>query len=132
MSQNHRLEVVETQKPQNDPNDSHPPQNDGSQTNESTSESSSGSGSDSDSDSDSQLIILKPVFIKSSRTVKNPRNQFDKKLKFDNVGSAVESSPQIVDDTDDLDPEAEYAAWKDRELQRYMRYKQHLQEKDAK
>jgi hypothetical protein len=74
---------------------------------------------------------MKPVFIKSSRKGKNPRNQIDKNLKFDNVGSAVESTPQIVDDTDDVDPEAEYAAWKERELQRFKRYKQHLQEKHA-
>lgn len=120
---------------------------------ESESESESGSGSesesesDSDSDSGSDRPMVKPVFLSKSKRQpgQSPQEDTDRLKRI--TLSKAEHSLQVdekevkedqfdgIQDTDDVDPEAEYLEWMQREYQRYQRDRLTLKleedEKDA-
>lgn len=95
----------------------------------------SGTGSSSDSsstssDSESASILRKPVFVKKSKKL---ALNLDPQTKPGNVLAKAEFQQNLelkeakqedfdgVTDTDDLDPEAEFEAWKERERLRKVR-----------
>lgn len=96
--------------------------------------SDSGSGSSSDSDSPP---LPKPVFV--NRAKRNQANEISNSeeisaktsiiSKLQNYEPAKEQEPDEVeiDDTDDVDPEGEFDAWRARELFRFNRDRQILE-----
>lgn len=99
----------------------------------------SSSGSES-SDNEPQQLLTKPVFIKRSNKKTSeekpldldPSSHSDKLLRnLENVNGKqnemeLESDFNGVDDTDGLDPEAEYNAWRVREYNRYLKSREQM------
>lgn len=98
----------------------------GSGTDSSGSGLGSDSGSSSESENDTQAF-LKPVFVKKTQKQKAPQTTTGNvlaKAEFQQNLEAKEAkvvSFDGVDDTDDIDPEGEFEAWKARERARKER-----------
>ncbi|WFC98689.1 hypothetical protein MYAM1_001421 [Malassezia yamatoensis] len=112
------------------------------QASDSESEQASDSGTESESESEPEPVMLKPVFVsrknrstaieKPQHTTHEPdatqkaRKQAAHDLAAEHVQRELrekkhEEAHYDVDDTDDIDPEGEFQAWRARELARIQR-----------
>lgn len=142
-------EEVEDEKSVSKPVETKPtePKKDSSEEEESSSGEES-SESESESDSPEPPKFSRPVFIKKGH--RKDKTQIPERTKVDNHKETLKLVEQnikneqaleaakfgesddiyIVDDTDDLDPAAEKAAWKLRELQRIERERNEMAERE--
>lgn len=86
----------------------------------------SGSSSEESSEEE-EVLIIQPRFVKLAKPAPSMADDLPQTTNADSgsVGpkphTASNAAAVIVDDTDNLDPEAEYQAWQARELARYQR-----------
>lgn len=94
--------------------------------------STSSSGSSSSSSSENQMTLAKPVFIRKPKpsaskqtTLSKSRSallaRIDQQSQLLEVTDSTKESFDGIDDTDDLDPEAEFDEWQRREVARMER-----------
>lgn len=96
--------------------------------NEASSSYESGSY-ESESDSSTEQVMLKPVYLKKSQRSKVETTKEPTAKTFATVELVEEPTDEFgVDDTDDVDPEAEFGAWKQRELERYTRDRERMKQ----
>ncbi|CUM63311.1 uncharacterized protein PRCAT00000882001 [Priceomyces carsonii] len=108
--------------------------------------STSDSNSSGDETSSDEEVILKPVFIDKFRRAKTVASNDKRSRGLDRndkalVASKMDAMSQRstvemdvfdgVDDTDDIDPEGDYEAWKRREKERYVRDRALLEAQEA-
>lgn len=92
---------------------------------------SGSSGSDS-SDSDSSVELAKPVFIKKRKVEEILQSKEVDPNRLDKYSIPEDDQiGELLDDTDDLNPEEEYELWKLRELTRYERDMTVLRERET-
>ncbi|KAK6463685.1 hypothetical protein DFJ63DRAFT_312994 [Scheffersomyces coipomensis] len=135
--------------PTNDDHDSESSRRDDHNESSSSSEydsNQSSSDEDSSSSEEEEKLMLKPIFVSKSKrqsqdqltpttnskdiTISKLDNLTqDDKLDVSNLND--DNNFDGIDDTDDIDPEQEYNAWKQRELNRYNRDQLILQQQDS-
>lgn len=99
------------------------------------SSSDSGSNLDESSSDDGASLLARPVFLKKTKTPQKtataPPNHAISRAEYHSVLHAKEAKTTDysgVDDTDNVEPEQEYARWKLRELQRRQRDRLRLEQ----